>query len=564
MAESKKARPKIGFHELGIAGVLRGYRVQVPLNQREYRWEEEHVSQLFKDLMVAIGDEEAEYFLGTIVTIPQALDSLEVVDGQQRLTTVAILLAEIRNYLLQNGEKLVAESVENDFLTVIDRERRERVCKLALNVDDNEFFRSMISAAPGGPFPKPGLASHHLLNGAFVEARKHIKRVLAVYDVKDHGNVLNRWIKYLEHGARVILLEVPSAANAYKMFETLNDRGLKTSQADLVKNFLLSQAQERVIEAQQKWGRMRSILETQDESDITITFLRQAMIAISGHLREDEVYDAVQTKVKGPQTALEFLTSLESLSTIYVAIFNSDHERWNAYPDAIRRAIQTFNLLRIKGLRPLQLAVAARFEPKEAAEAYRMMITWSVRLIIASTTSKGSVEEPLANAAHAIYKGDIKTANKLRDLVKSIIPVDEEFKKAFENASVSKAAFARYYLRSLEMAAKNEATPWFIPNDDKQTINLEHVLPMEPLGNWPQFDVEAVQTYARKLGNQALMLAKTNSDLHSDGFDKKKAAYESSPYELTRMIARSPNWTPSTIADRQKAMAELALKAWPL
>src|ERR1019366_2219987 len=208
-------------------------------------------------------------------------------------------------------------------------------------------------------------------------------RILAGYDKKDYGNALNRWIRYLEQGARIILLEVPTVANAFKMFETLNDRGLKTSQADLVKNYLLGQAGNRVVEAQQKWALMRSGLETLEENEITLTFLRQAMIAIRGHLRENEVYEAVQEKAKGPQTALQFLSSLEILSTVYVSIFNPEHEKWNAYPDSTRRAIQTLNLLNIRGLRPLRLAVASKFTPKEADKAFRMFIVWSVRLIIA-------------------------------------------------------------------------------------------------------------------------------------------------------------------------------------
>lgn len=62
----------------------------------------------------------------------------------------------------------------------------------------------------------------------------------------------------------------------------------------------------------------------------------------------------------------------------------------------------------------------------------------------------------------------------------------------------------------------------------------------------------------------ALLLAKTNSDLHSGDFKTKKASYKNSPYELTRMIAKSPSWTKEEISSRQKTLADLALKAWPL
>jgi hypothetical protein len=288
------------------------------------------------------------------------------------------------------------------------------------------------------------------------------------------------------------------------------------------------------------------------------------MIAIRGHLRESEVYEKVQERVKGPQSAAQFLTQLETMAATYVAIFNPEHERWNTYPDTIRRAIQALNLLNIKGLRPLMLAVAAQFQPKEAGESFRMFISWSVRFIITANTSRGSIDEVLGGIAHLVFTGEITTSAEIRKKVADTVPLDEEFHKAFETAAVSKAQFARYYLRSLEMAAKGEATPWFIPNDDKQVINLEHILPQAPEESWPQFDEEEVKIYARKIGNLALMLAKTNSDLQSSDFKKKKAIYKSSPYELTRMISQNKDWTKEEIAARQKVLADLALKAWPL
>jgi hypothetical protein len=556
---------RIEFQEIGLGGILRGYRLKVPSNQREYSWTEKEVTTLFTDLAKAISNERAQdYFLGTIVTIPRDRGVLEVADGQQRLATTAILLAEIRNYL-QPTEELIAESIEKEFLTDIDRDKRQRVAKLTLNLDDNEYFCKMLEAR--GDSKKPAIgnsSSHKRIKEAFALAKKQVGKIVAGFDKKDHGDTLNRWIRFLEHGAQVILLKVPTVANAYKMFETLNDRGLKTSQADLVKNYLFGQAEDRLAEVQQKWARMKSSLESLEEDDITVTFLRQAMIAIRGHLKESDVYEKVQERVKGPQSAVQFLTQLENMAAIYVAIFNPEHERWNAYPDTIRRAIQALNLLNIKGLRPLMLAVASKFQPKEASEAFRTFISWSVRFIITSNTSRGSIDEVLGEAANLVFIGDITTSAGIRKKVTDTIPLDEEFHKAFETATVSKAQFARYYLRSLEMAAKGEATPWFIPNDDKQVINLEHVLPQAPEQNWPEFDEDETKIYARRIGNLALLLAKTNSDLQSSDFKTKRTIYKDSPYELTRMIAQNKTWTKDEISSRQKTLADLALKAWPL
>jgi hypothetical protein len=93
---------------------------------------------------------------------------------------------------------------------------------------------------------------------------------------------------------------------------------------------------------------------------------------------------------------------------------------------------------------------------------------------------------------------------------------------------------------------------------------LEHILPEQPGANWPQFDEDTARIYVRRIGNLALMLAKNNSDLRSSDFKTKKAVYKASPYELTRMVSKSPSWTKNEIGERQKALATLALKAWPL
>src|SRR5271170_6727422 len=323
---------QIGFQQVGIGGVLKQYRLTVPANQREYSWTDREVTKLLQDFARAISSLETEYFLGTVVTIPRSPEVLEVVDGQQRLATTAIFLSEIRNYL-QDKEALISESINHGFLTDIDREKRQRVAKLQLNLEDNEFFRQMILAKTNKERPSPNSRrSHQLITTAFDLARDQIKNIVSGFDAKDHGDVLNKWIRFIEYSAQVILLKVPTDANAYKMFETLNDRGLRTSQADLIKNFLFGQSGDRLMEAQQKWALMRGTLESIEEEEITVTFLRHALMPISGYLTAQDVYEEVQLRAKGPETAIEFLTTLESLASIYAAIFNPEHEKWNPYP----------------------------------------------------------------------------------------------------------------------------------------------------------------------------------------------------------------------------------------
>jgi hypothetical protein len=308
---------------------------------------------------------------------------------------------------------------------------------------------------------------------------------------------------------------------------------------------------------------MRGALETLDE-DIIIDFLRHAMIVLRGHVREAEVYEAVQDRVRSEATAVAFASTLEKLANVYVATFNPEHERWNGYADSVRRSIEVFNLLNIRPFQPLILAISDRLDPNEAARAFRFLVSLGVRLLVASSTRSGSTEIPLATAAHQVYEGQIDNASKLRAALDSITPTDREFGDAFETARISQARFARYYLRSLEMSAKDEAEPWFMPMNDRSIINLEHVLPQRPEENWPQFSDEEAKVYANRLGNLALMRARENADLKSLSFADKKVVFAQSPYILTSQIAELDDWTPVAIAARQRTLAGLALKTWPI
>jgi hypothetical protein len=557
----------IQFEELGLGTVLKRYQLLVPPNQREYAWEDREVKQLLQDFAREVLTGKP-YFLGTIVTIAQGDGRLEVVDGQQRLATTVLLLAAIRDYL-RGRDDFIAGSIGSEFLVGSDRGARSHVPKLTLNVDDNDFFSRVVNQKPDEADPEPLRSSHHRLLHARTLTRQQVNRIGSPHDEREHGDVLNEWVDFVEKRALVILLKVPSESDAFKMFETLNDRGLRTGQVDLVKNHLFKMAGDRLQEVQSSWSYMRGALESSfDDPEATIDFLRHALIVQRGHLREQDVYDEVQTMVLSPQAAVAFAATLESLANVYVATSNPEHERWNGYPDAGRRAVEVLNLLNIKPLRPLLLAVSARFDPSEAAQALRFLVSLSVRLMIASSTRSSSVEVPLASAAQRVFvevdeEPPIATARNLVTRLEDLTPLDADFAAKFAEAKISNAKLARYYLRSLEMAEKGEPEPSFIPNDDRQIINLEHVLPRKPEDHWPQFTEDDVRMFATRLGNLALLRASDNSNLKSYSFKEKQQVYEASSYELTSMIAGFEDWDADAINRRQHVLAEKAVETWP-
>ncbi len=233
-------------------------------------------------------------------------------------------------------------------------------------------------------------------------------------------------------------------------------------------------------------------------------------------------YEIVQRNAKGAASSIQFMTKLEVGAADYAAILNPEHEKWNQYVPSTRRAIQTLIVLRMRPIRPIMLSISRSFETKEADKAFRLLVNLSVRFLIAGGARTGTVEQTLAATAQGISDGTITTAKQLLEALDKVVPKDPEFEEEFKVATVSQAYLARYYLRSLEMNVKKQPDPSFIPNDDQQVINLEHILPENPEDSWPEFTPEMAAAFYRRIGNMARLLARSNSDLKSVAFNKKR------------------------------------------
>jgi hypothetical protein len=338
----------IGFDHVGIGTALQHNRLAVPPNQRDYSWEDKHVLALFQDLAKAMDANKSAYFLGTIVLTGGRGGMPEVADGQQRLATSTILLSAIRDYLYRSKDEILVTSVETDFLFTTVRETRTRSPKLTLNINDHTFFERTILSRPDSPDRTigPKKESHERIARAGHLAAMHVQNILKPHNENNHVDVLNRWIKFIQESAQVIVLRVPDDLNAYVMFETLNDRGLRTSQADLLKNHLFSQSDNRLTEAQQKWSAMVGCIESMGVEDVLLTYLRHLTISLYGHIVERDVYEKIRSKTSGQGPAITFLDTLDSSANDYVAIHSPTHTKWNKYHGNIRKSIQTLMELR--------------------------------------------------------------------------------------------------------------------------------------------------------------------------------------------------------------------------
>jgi hypothetical protein len=574
------------FQPTGIGAMLRQGRLVVPPNQRSYAWRERHVDVLLKDLWSAIGNPTSgDYFLGTIVLVQSRGNFLSIVDGQQRLATVSIILARIRDYFSAMKRSGSAQAVQEAFLGHVDPRSEQIAPRIHLNDDDNEFFWTVI--LPPHPVDKPldyGKTilrpSHRRLSIASEKARTYIADFLKPLPIEDRINTLIRWFDFLDVSAHVLAVTVQDEVSAFRLFETLNDRGLRASQTDILKNFFFSKAGEvRIGEAKNMWTRMTSVIEipvddrddddpdnedTPSRGNPLLTYVRHSWITTHGHTKVKDLAAEIREEVTNDTRTMKYLSEWSSAADDYMALSSSKHPKWATYETSTKQNIEIISEhLRVTQIKPLLFAVARKFSPIEADKAFKLFVSWSVRFLIVGGRG-GLLDTQYAQRAFDVGTGVITKASELRDSMKNVVPVDKEFEQAFTNARVSKSYLARYYLRALEKTQKDLPHPEYVANEDIRDVTLEHVMPFEATANW-RVDPDVGQSAQKYIGNMVLLREPVNRDLGNKSWADKKAIFAQSGYFLTKMMCEyGDDWELDEIRDRQAKLAKIALKTWTL
>lgn len=536
--------------------------LRVPENQRSYAWKKEHVKQLFQDFAPL----PKEYFLGSIVVVGKDA-SIEVHDGQQRVATTMILIAAIRDSFLELGDAASADSTEEDFLWTKHRRTHEVLPRFSLNNEDNDFFTKRVLLRPDDPLRKAakkegGLReSNDRIQDAAQEAATWVRTaIIAGRSRPDQLDRLHSWLEFIEQGARVIWVQVADERTAFTIFETMNDRGLKLSAADLLKNCIYSRADDRKQEALQKWQSMTAILESiEDEEEGVVEFLRYYWICEQGFVRSKDLYDKMKATVTSKTKAIDMAVDLETRATEYAALLNASHEQWAKYGPDMKNHIRDLRVLGVRQIRPVLMAAMRKFGDKELVRLFKAAVNWSVRCLLGSVPS-GTIESYYAEAAKAITDGKASTIDDVLKLVAAIIPTDDQFEPAVATAKVAQAHLSRYYLRALQAKADNDSQ--YHPSDSA-SVTLEHVLPKNPDSKWNVSQEEA-KANVNRLGNQVLLEASANHGIGNAPFDEKKTVLLASSYSLTREVGAASDWNLSEITNRQIELAKLAVRTWPL
>jgi hypothetical protein len=553
----------------GIGQLLCEKQLCVPPYQRSYAWKREQVDDLFQDLRGAIENERPYYFLGSIVGFGETDDRVEIVDGQQRLATVTILLAAIRDHLYNSGDISQAAKFENNYLF-----KEEGLAnpttepRLTLSDTDNDFFQKRILSKPDctDRQVKAPRVSHKLIIEASKKAATFVKEITGSRTSIQQRAQFDKWIKYIRQNAKVIFIQVHDVSDAFTVFETLNDRGLELTIADLSKNYLFGTSKKRIDEVKHYWTRMVATLQASTESEITKVYMHHLWSSLNGITREREMFKKIREKIQSEQSAVDFSLQLADKAELYTATRSSTTLFWTPYGPRSKAQVNILNHLKITQIRMLLLAILDKFNQAEVEKVLPFCISWNVRLSVAGG-SPGDAEAFYVQNALKIRQDTIKDAASLIGEMAKVVPNDLQFQTAFaveESSPISKP-IARYYLQCLERALNGEEDA-HLGEDNELTGSLEHILPLiRTPGQLSAFLEHDAERLVWRLSNLTLLARDLNNSLGNKEYALKLPIYSVSAHRHTRDIVNFGSaWNEKTINDRQDAMAKLAVLAWPV
>jgi hypothetical protein len=528
----------------------------IPLFQRPYEWATKDWETLWNDVLEqyerAEGSGTANHFTGAIVTaparsVPVGVSKFLVIDGQQRLTTVAILLCAIRSLVDAEGRdyRKLSRLLVNEDDEGLDH------YKLLPTQPDREAFQSLVNGAPS-PGSRMG------------EALQFFRTKLQGQDSDGNQIELERLTQTLQSRITVVAIHLGDTDDPYLIFESLNAKGTPLTQADLIRNYLLlrlhANDQQRVYE--HSWLPMQNLL----AGDHLTEFMRQYLMMNGEDVAKSAIYSQLKKQLvaisdEGISGELERMRHASQLYSMIIGIAPHPDKGVNRQLGRLRRwEIATANpfLLRLLSacstgdlqagdLRRV-LAIVESFAVRRAVCGVPTNQLKRIFLLLAKDLPEHNVPEWLASNLSAGTSG-------------RRWPKDEELKEALGRYRAYAAPVDRckFILESIEDHFQHRERV------DYDTATIEHVLPRSLTPEWEAMlgpdSAEIHDQWLDRLGN--LTLTAYNGSMSNLPFETKQQILSQSHFELNRWIADQQQWSASEIVQRSVLLSDKVCLIWP-
>ncbi len=535
-------------------------RFIVPKFQRDYSWDTEQWDDLWQDIETML-EEKDDHYMGYLVLQTTDDKCYYIIDGQQRFTTVLLLFyAAIKciEGLITKGEDIEdntrrVASLKGLYMGKSDPVTLDYDNLLQLNRNNNPYFADYI------------LKLGELKARNLTTTEKLMKRCFEYYEQRLSGRYSDgkgyaSFIQGVADSLFFTQIIVNDDLNAFRVFETLNARGVQLSSADLLKNYLFSRVDgenthsSRIETLERKW----SILTDNIRAEKLPEFLRYYWNMQHKTIRANAVYRTIRNEIKQDKQVFVLLDDLIRFSDIYMALTDENDDTW--HDPEVKEGIALLNLFRLK--QPFSLLMAAKdcLDDSEFKRVLKKVLAVCFRYNVICDRNPNDQDAPFNALAQLISK------EKRTDfaLLSPIIVNDNEFKSAFAEKvfpyNSRNVKIIRYILGKIEFFKGSRREVQF--SDD--TVTIEHVYPQNPGEQWT-LDENKMQRYVYRLGNMCLLEKGINRDLQNAGFDEKKGVYSTSSFYYAKRIGDNIDlWDDSTIVRFQIEQAASAVSIWPV
>lgn len=552
---------KIESHDTSIESLLSAYFLVIPRFQRPYSWDDENIEEFWRDVCQ---NEEKDYFIGSMVVYKNGRQQLGVVDGQQRLTTITILLCAIRDHMVDAGDKTLAEGLHNS----IERPNHDNVRGFVLRTETSfPYLQEEIQSFDPPEVRKVPGPEELRLQAAYDFFHKQISLDLQQNAKPDQQSKLAR-LKYLRDKVlllSLIRIELDNEDDAYAIFETLNTRGKDLALTDLLKNHFskLIKAKGDVDFVKITWS---DIMRTLHESPISVDpdlFLVHSWASRYAAVTQQKAFKAIKAEIS-KENAKTHLKDLAKDSKYYRSIFDPNAS-WGKEAAEVRASLHALNLFRVTQQTPGVLSLVRSYRESKiklpalrralaAIEDFHFLFT-----AVTSSRSSGGISAMYSSFGRRLF--ECQDANEagveinalIEKLVERRPPIDEFLagwmQVGYSTKLSKQSGLVRYILTKLSMHLG------LAFSDDYELLTVEHI--------HPQSDDEAPwsPTLVAQLGNLMFLTKAQNGDLADDSFAKKLPFYRSWPQSVPEDVRLKNDWLPDDASERGRALGEIAYKS---
>lgn len=551
-----------------------GMSYRVPPFQRDYSWTQGEWEDFWLDICGLFEEDgEPAHYMGYLVLQSDDSKTFTLIDGQQRITTVSIMILAALSHLTKlvnlnldgTDNTKRKEQLQNAYIGYVDPVSLTAHPKLTLNRHNNKFYQTYLVPLDE-PLPQRNLnVSENLLRKAFLWFKERINDYVGT--TEESGKELARFIDSLVDKLFFTVTTVTDELNAFKVFETLNARGVRLSSTDLLKNHLFSIAykneshEAELAALEVRWEEIVGTLKAESFPD----FLRIYWNSRNRFMRKTDLFKKISKMVTTKQQVFDLIRDLDRLSSIYVALQTPHEALWNKDE---QRIIKQLHLFRICQPMSMLLASYVRFFEHDRAEFTRILNAVAIisfRYNVICNLQANDQERAYNDIALGISNGTLTTAADVIQKLHVIYPDDAMFKaafseKTFKTSNSNNKRIVRFILFQIERQMSGREFDF-----ENDSYSIEHILPENPSEDWAHIEEAQQDQMVDRIGNLTLLEARWNREIGNADYTAKRDVYRQSAFQTTQWIAdHYETWGVAKIESRQQALVSMASGIWKI